>query len=309
MKSKKQVDALVDEWKQQGLSKSEIVRNKAEACLGWPYAWGAVGALCTPEKRRYYQGRSGIAPGDIELIRKHCPVLSGTADNCNGCMYYPECERVEINDCQGFVKRMFAAVNIKFTGGGCTSMWNDIDNWDMRGQISDMPDVVCCVFKHSGSTGKKEHIGVHVGGGRVIHCAVEVKVGKVTDRGWTHFAVPKGMDGDLPVWRSTVRKGSVGEDVKYVQETLQRLGYDIGSSGADGKFGKKTEAAVKAFQQDNGLSADGVVGPMTYQKLEEVAPDGSLYTVTIPHLPYYKAEALIKQYTGSIMVKEEEENG
>ncbi len=37
---------------------------------------------------------------------------------------------------------------------------------------------------------------------------------------------------------------------------------------ASGKFGGGTEKAVKAFQEENGLKADGIVGPNTQAKLE-----------------------------------------
>ena len=93
--------------------------------------------------------------------------------------------------------------------------------------------------------------------------------------------------------------------MKYCQELLIKLGYDVGSSGADGKFGNKTREAVMAFQRDNGLNADGVVGPLTWDALEAALPDGNLYTVSIPHLTKFKAEALVQQYAGSSMIKEE----
>lgn len=59
--------------------------------------------------------------------------------------------------------------------------------------------------------------------------------------------------------RKTVRFGAKGECVRKIQQHLANKGFDVGP--ADGAFGKKTLAAVKAFQKANGLVADGVVGP------------------------------------------------
>lgn len=56
-----------------------------------------------------------------------------------------------------------------------------------------------------------------------------------------------------------LRLGSEGEDVKKLQ---QLLGVDV-----VGKFGPKTDAAVKAWQSAHGLTADGVVGPGTWAKM------------------------------------------
>jgi peptidoglycan hydrolase-like protein with peptidoglycan-binding domain len=65
----------------------------------------------------------------------------------------------------------------------------------------------------------------------------------------------------------TLKKGSHGEAVVGLQEGLQSLGYDPGA--VDGIFGPNTEQAVKAFQTDRGLTADGIVGPRTWAALEE----------------------------------------
>ncbi len=67
----------------------------------------------------------------------------------------------------------------------------------------------------------------------------------------------------LPV----LRKGSKGEAVTRVQKGLQGLGYDTGPP--DGAFGPGTEKAVKAFQADRGLTADGIVGERTWSALEQ----------------------------------------
>ena len=54
-----------------------------------------------------------------------------------------------------------------------------------------------------------------------------------------------------------LRKGDEGEAVKLMQQYLKDLGYDLGSYGADGDFGSATEKALKAFQKDKMLTADG----------------------------------------------------
>lgn len=64
---------------------------------------------------------------------------------------------------------------------------------------------------------------------------------------------------------SVLKRGSQGSAVQNVQEALRRLGYFEGK--ADGDFGEYTENAVKSFQAQNGLTADGVVGSATLAKL------------------------------------------
>ena len=61
----------------------------------------------------------------------------------------------------------------------------------------------------------------------------------------------------------TLKNGDEGADVKELQTGLIRMGYNLGSWGADGDFGDCTEQAVKAFQQDCGLEDDGEFGPLT----------------------------------------------
>ena len=58
-----------------------------------------------------------------------------------------------------------------------------------------------------------------------------------------------------------LRKGSKGDGVKIMQEAL--------GIPADGDFGPGTERALKEWQTENGLTADGVAGPATFGKLLE----------------------------------------
>ncbi len=71
-----------------------------------------------------------------------------------------------------------------------------------------------------------------------------------------------------------LKLGSEGEDVKKLQI---KLGVD-----PIGKFGPKTDAAVKAWQSRNGLAADGVVGPNTWAKLMGESVTSAPVVITEP---------------------------
>ena len=302
MNSAATLDNMIRNWKTEGHTKAELLVLQADAMLGWPYAWGASGQDCTPEKRTYFMNRSAIGAGDAELIRKRCQILNGSAALCSGCKYYPGGAKTRIQDCQGFMKEICKTVGITLKGGGCTSMWNDNSNWTEKGLIKDMPaGAVCLVFKHISSTGKMDHVGLHIGGGNIIHCSGEVKRGKTSEKGWTHYAIPKGLEGGGPVpdpGKPTLRRGSRGEYVTLLQTMLVQRGYDIGKCGADGAFGAATEAAVKMFQTDHGLPSDGIVGENTWAALESGKTE--LYTVTIQHVSRSVAEGIVHTYGGTM---------
>lgn len=65
--------------------------------------------------------------------------------------------------------------------------------------------------------------------------------------------------------------GDRGSDVKELQKLLISKGYSCGSSGADGIFGSGTKSAVIKFQKANGLTADGLAGKRTMEKLRSVS--------------------------------------
>ena len=85
---------------------------------------------------------------------------------------------------------------------------------------------------------------------------------------------------------------------------LIRLGYDLGPCGADGDFGKATEAAVRQFQGDHRLDVDGVCGARTYEALEKALAGlnggsaGGTYAVRITGLTRDRAEEIAGLYGG-----------
>ena len=75
---------------------------------------------------------------------------------------------------------------------------------------------------------------------------------------------------------TTLRLGSSGENVRRVQNWLNQVGSyytEILPLTVDGRFGPATQSAVLTFQQLFGLSVDGVVGPLTWNKLYAVWQD------------------------------------
>lgn len=66
--------------------------------------------------------------------------------------------------------------------------------------------------------------------------------------------------------RYMLKEGAEGRDVKMLQEQLVDLGY-LSENEVDRVYGSVTVEAVKAFQKRNGLSADGLAGEKTLEKL------------------------------------------
>ncbi len=80
------------------------------------------------------------------------------------------------------------------------------------------------------------------------------------------------------VHTTTLRRGSRGAKVTELQMTLNSLGYNVGT--ADGIFGGMTVNGVMAFQSANSLTADGIVGPNTGNKIAGATASSTCTTTT-----------------------------
>lgn len=183
-------------------------------------------------------------------------------------------------DCRGFTWWLLHQVGVEISKVGATTQYNTASDWVERGLTPDMPNLVCPVFKYRASDNKMAHTGMHIGDGVIIHCTSNggVKYGDLSDTSWTNYAIPKGLytaeEIEKARGKEIVRKlkrGCSGSDVKRLQELLTELGYDCGT--ADGIFGSKTEAAVKAFQKAHSLYVDGIVGAKTRDALQNIYED------------------------------------
>ncbi|WP_180986092.1 peptidoglycan-binding domain-containing protein [Bacillus thuringiensis] len=116
---------------------------------------------------------------------------------------------------------------------------------------------------------------------------IDGRFGSVTDRAVRQYQRDRGLfvdgrvgpktwcqlekDGFGPVCpsqnRPILRIGSTGYLVQELQEFLRNIGYYSGR--IDGQFGRVTEQAVRNYQRDRGLVADGIVGSKTWCQLEK----------------------------------------
>ncbi|MCL2619497.1 MAG: peptidoglycan-binding protein [Defluviitaleaceae bacterium] len=81
---------------------------------------------------------------------------------------------------------------------------------------------------------------------------------------------PVNPPGMPPYPGTALRVGSTGENVRRVQQALNRLAHSIpgiSELNVDGNFGPLTQTSVMAFQRIFGLNVDGVVGPITWERL------------------------------------------
>ena len=264
------------------MSKQDTVIQAAGDLLGCPYVYGTWGdKICTKALRVRY---ASYRPSQKANTYKRCQQLrdKDRKSSCDGCKYKGK----RAFDCRGFIHWLFALIGIIISGQSVGSQWSTSANWVEKGDVAAMPDLVCVVFIRA--SGKWKHVGLHVGGGKIIHCSVEVKIDHLGgERAWTHYAIPAGLytadeikkaHDERGTFMRTLKKGMTGEDVRALQEMLNRLGYNAGT--ADGIFGQKTEAAVKRLQADFNLQVDGIAGPATLELLAARTADPS-----VPELP------------------------
>lgn len=235
----------------------------AESQIGGAYVFGAWGDLCTPAHRKA-RARL-VSEARAKTIYADCPVLAGKQATCAGCAHEGRIEA----DCRGFTDWLLRTAGvIDLYGDTVTTQYNAAQNWSGGGEIANLPDKPCILFRRD-APGRYGHTGFYDGAGYAIHAAghkrgiVREAVGKTS---FTHWRYPRGLYPDTGGGDNmrTLRNGASGADVTTLQNALVSSGQIV---AVDGKFGVQTQNAVIAFQQANGLTADGIVGALTWAAL------------------------------------------
>lgn len=297
MRTAKEVNDLVQQWKNDGVPGPELVVKTANECIGWPYVFGGRGEYCTPANRKARYNPK------YPTIYSKCQVLRDTnkKDNCTGCKWHPGGTTL-FYDCRGFTYWLFKLINIEIKGGGATSQWNDDSNWEIKGTIDQMPkDKVCCVFRYDNNTKLMEHTLLYDGAGHYIHCSGEVKKCDISKYNATHYAIPKGLYSDVkPDPKETaVVYAENGKPVKMRDKPSVTC-----LSFIQIKCGETVE--VMEYGEDwTHIRYKGRKGyMMTKFLIFGDEPTRTYYSCTIHGLTKEQADALKKQYPNAIITQE-----
>lgn len=133
---------------------------------------------------------------------------------------------------------------------------------------------------------EKHHVAMYCGNGLEVEASINengrATGGKPGDQTGREFLIrsyrnypwnvvlryTEAADGNPPVTtKNYLAMGDKGDAVKTMQTMLIKLGYSCGKYGADGEYGSGTLTAVKKFQRNNGLVADGLYGKASKAKL------------------------------------------
>lgn len=218
---------------------------------------------------------------------------------CNNCSYNKKASRtnkikaaadqsppVYGFDCSGLIKGVLWGWNGNATAtyGGVKYASNDVPDKSANQLINLCSDVSTdfSEIEVGEAVWKEGHIGIYIGDGLAIECTPKWKDGVqytacnctksgYNSRYWTkHGKLPYIeylANGDDEMKLPTLRKGNKSETVGALQAMLIGYGYSCGSYGVDNSFGGATQKAVFAYQEDNDLEVDGVVGSKTWNSL------------------------------------------
>lgn len=276
---------------------------------GWGYIWGQWGAVWTQAKQNQKVNYMALNYGSGWKSS-----AAAKEDNYYySALYGAKWIGKPVADCSGLFRKAFDTFGLSISHssnriweGYCTTKGKLLNGSRTDGLLL-KPGTA--VFVHP-SGKNRTHIGLYVGNGLVVEASgtqAGVIKSSVTHKKWVEWGELKAVEYEgtpLPDVKPVLKKGDKGSFVTLAQTELIQKGYDCGIYGADGKFGVMTEAAVKRFQTDNRIDVTGVINQETWDALDKQTPVSLLYTVSVPHLTKYKAEALVQQYAGASMIEE-----
>lgn len=187
-------------------------------------------------------------------------------------------------DCVGMIKGFIwqnSEGKVEYASNGCPDKSAEgMEAWAIKqgaehGNIDTLPSEAGVILVKEG------HTGVSIGNGYAVEAkgfTDDVIITSIKSRCWLrwykhpcieypHEAVKRECPYGEP--SKNVRRGAVGDNVRWVQWMLAACGYQRDNvDGVDGIFGRGTESDVMRFQRDQALEVDGIVGINTRTALK-----------------------------------------
>lgn len=234
---------------------------------GWGYIWGTSGQTWSKQDQSALEKKYHSHPEQYADLRR-------------SALYGSRWIGKRVADCSGL-----AAWAFRMLGGsvyhGSNTIWNQfvLDRCALRqnpetGDVERadgtamLPGDPVFLRKMVRGAWNRHHIGYFLGDGQVIEArgAAEGVVTSPLSR-WQETAHWRNMiyeGGRIELDQPILKKGCAGDAVRQLQQLLSQAGQPL---NADGIFGAKTEAALRAYQAANGLQPDGIAGDMTWRAL------------------------------------------
>ena len=205
----------------------------------------ATGVFVELKGAKYTDQNAYLGRGDILVTRTNGHTVVVLDD---GARYEGAAETGEAELGERLLKHGSAGEDVKQLQQYLIQLGYDLGKWGADGEFGDATELAVKDFqKKNGLEADGQH-------GKKTHAVLIA-------------AVKANSSEEKTLGSRLLKRGSAGGDVKQLQHYLIQLGYDLGKWGADGEFGGATELAVKAFQKDSALAADGQYGEKTHEAM------------------------------------------
>jgi hypothetical protein len=230
----------------------------AKTKIGHPYIWGA-------------QGQDPLTRADLDWLVRRYGISHYVFGNFNAYLDVVD-KKLQAFDCSSLVNWCLHTLGANFPGGSHGANWFKQNTGRIK--YTDLqPGDLCYLTNAVGFAG---HVAIFEGDNWVVQAAGTLSgvIRSHTANRFQCFGRLKCLTmvqpttpaptlaSDYPLLKLGTRNPQY---IVLLQTKLHDKGFNPGL--IDGKFGKLTLAAVKAFQGNNGLVIDGEVGPKTWSAL------------------------------------------